>query len=105
MVKIGTAAILAGEINRNIEGYNITPEQTIKSLVSSWKKNEFLRELKSLNPFFLPIIGDWKMLEQNQDREMLDTFQKILDFVKGDIPSIPGNWSTEIISILLQNLQ
>ena len=88
MVKIGTAASLAREINRNFEGNKITPEQAIKSLVGSWKKDEFLRELKSLNPFFLPIIGDWKMFEQNQDMEMLDAFQKILDFVKGDIPSI-----------------
>ena len=105
MFQIGTATILAREINRNIEDIKITSEQAIKSLVGSWDKNEFLRELRSLNPFFLSIMGDWKMLEQNQDREMLDTFQKILDFVKGDIPSIPGNWSTEIISILLQNLQ
>jgi len=32
------------------------------------------------------------MFEQNQDREMLDAFQRILDFVNGDIPNIPGNW-------------
>jgi hypothetical protein len=83
----------------------ITPEQAIKSLVGSWKRNEFLRELKSLIPFFLPIIGDRKMLEANQDREMMDALEKIQDFVEGKIPSIPGNWSTEITSILLQKSQ
>jgi len=85
---------LARDINRNIEGNKITSEQAIKPLVGSWTRNEFLRKLRSLNLFFPPppIMGDWKMFEQNQDREMLDAFQRILDFVNGDIPNIPGNW-------------
>jgi len=42
------------------------------------------------------------MLEANQDREIMYALEKIQDFVEGKIPSIPGNLSTEITSILLQ---
>jgi len=42
------------------------------------------------------------MLEANQDREMADALEKISEFVEEKIPIIPGNWPTEITSILLQ---
>jgi len=45
------------------------------------------------------------MLEANQDREMADALEKVSEFVEGKIPSIPGNWSTKITSILLQKSQ
>jgi len=37
--------------------------------------------------------------------EIIDALEKIQDFLERKIPIIPGNWSTEITSILLQKSQ
>jgi len=102
---MGTLALMVKEINKELGHSKITPEQVAIPLINSWKKRGFYRVFWSLNPFPLPIIGDEEMLEANQDREMMDALEKIQDFVEGKIPSIPGNWSTEITSILLQKSQ
>jgi len=105
MVEMETLALMMKEINKELGDSKITPDQVIKPLINSWKKKGFFRVLSSLHPFLLPITGDEEMLEANQDREMMDALEKIQDFVEGKIPSIPGNWSTEMTSVLLQNLQ
>jgi len=105
MVEMGTLALMIKEVNKELSHSKITPEQVTVPLINSWKKRGFSRVFWSLNPFPLPIIGDRGMLEANQDREMIDALEKIFEFVEGKIPSIPGNWSTEITSILLQKSQ
>ena len=105
MVEIGTLALMIKEVNKELGDSKITPEQVARPLINSWKKRGFSRVLWSLHPFLLPIIGDRKMLEANQDRELADALEKIFEFVEGKIPIIPGNLSTEITSILLQNSQ
>jgi len=105
MVKMKILALMMKEVNRELGGSKITPDQVIGLLVNSGKKKGFFRVFWSLHPFPLPIIGEREMLEANQDMEMMDAFQKILDFVEGKIPSIPGNWSTEMTSEILQSLR
>jgi len=105
MVEMGTLALMIKEVNKELGDIKITPEQVARPLINSWKKKGFSRVLWSLHPFLLPITGDEEMLEANQDREMIDALVKIQNFVEGKIPSIPGNWSTEITSILLQKSQ
>jgi len=100
-----TLALMLKDINRVLGDIKITPEQLAGPLINSWKKKVFSRVFWSLHPFLLPIIGDRKMLEANQDKEMADALEKIFKFVEGKIPIIPGNWSTEITSILLQKSQ
>ena len=105
MLEMETLALMIKEINKELGDSKITPEQLTIPLINSWKKRGFSRVLWSLNPFLLPIIGGRGDLEANQDREMIDAFEKIFEFVEGKIPIIPGNWSTEITSILLQKSQ
>jgi len=105
MVEMGTLALMIKEVNKELGDSKITPEQVTIPLINSWKKRGFSRVFWSLHPFPLPIIGERGMLEANQDREMIDAFEKISEFVEGKIQSIPGNWSTEITSILLQKSQ
>jgi len=105
MLEIETLALIIKEVNKELSNIKITPEQVTRPLINSWKKKRFSRVFWSLHPFLLPIIGGRKMLEANQDREMTDALEKISEFVKGKIPIIPGNWSTEITSILLQKSQ
>ena len=105
MLEMETLALMTKEVNKELGEIKITPEQLAIPLINSWKKRGFSRVLWSLHPFLLPIIGDRKMLEANQDRELADALEKIFEFVEGKIPIIPGNWSTEITSILLQNSQ
>jgi len=105
MVEMGTLALMIKEVNKELGDSKITPEQVTVPLINSWKKKGFSRVFWSLNPFLLPITGDEEMLEANQDREMADALEKIFEFVEGKIPIIPGNWSTEIRSILLQKSQ
>jgi len=105
MVEMETLALMIKEVNKELGDSKITPEQLTIPLINSWKKKGFSRLLWSLHPFLLPIIGEREMLEANQDTEMIDALEKISEFVEGKIPSIPGNWSTEIISILLQKSQ
>ena len=105
MVEMETLALMIKEVSKELGDIKINPEQVAIPLINSWKKKGFSKVLWSLHPFLLPIIGDRKMLEANQDREMADALEKISEFVEGKIPSIPGNWSTEITSILLQKLQ
>jgi len=100
-----TLALMMKDINSGFVDIKITPEQVARPLINSWKKKVFSRLLWSLHPFLLPIIGDRKMLEANQDMEIIDALEKIQDFVEGKIPIIPGNWYTEITSILLQKSQ
>ena len=105
MVEMETLALMIKEVSKELGDIKINPEQVAIPLINSWKKKGFSKVLWSLHPFLLPIIGDRKMLEANQDREMADALEKISEFVEGKIPSIPGNWSTEITSILLQKSQ
>jgi len=105
MLEMETLALMIKEINKELGDSKITPRQLTIPLINSWKKRGFSRVLWSLHPFLLPITGDEEMLEANQDREMADALEKISEFVEGKIPSIPGNWSTEITSILLQKSQ
>jgi len=105
MVEMETLALMMKEINKELGDSKITPEQVTIPLINSWKKRGFSKVFWSLHPFPLPIIGERGMLEANQDREMIDALEKIFEFVEGKIPSIPGNWSTEITSILLQKSQ
>jgi len=85
-----TLALMMKDINRGLGDSKITPEQLTIPLINSWKKKVFSRLLCSLHPFLLPIIGDRKMLEANQDREMADALEMISEFVEGKIPIIPG---------------
>lgn len=105
MVEMETLALMIKEVNKELGDSKITPEQVARPLINNWKKKGFSRVLWSLHPFLLPIIGDRKVLEANQDREMADALEKIFEFVEGKIPIIPRNWSTEITSILLQKSQ
>ena len=105
MLEMETLALIIKEVNKELGDSKITSEQVTIPLINSWKKKIFSRVLWSLHPFLLPIIGDRKMLEANQDMEMMDALEKIYEFVEGKIPIIPGNWSTEITSILLQKTQ
>jgi len=105
MVEMETLALMIKEVNKELGHSKITPEQVARPMINSWKKKGFSRLIWSLHPFLLPITGDRKMLEANQDREMIDALEKIFEFVEGKIPIIPGNWSTEITSILLQKSQ
>jgi len=105
MVEMGTLALMIKEVNKELGHGEITPEQVTIPLINSWKKRGFSRVFWSLHSFPLPIIGEREMLEANQDREMADALEKISEFVGGKISSIPGNWSTEITSILLQKSQ
>jgi len=105
MVKMKILALMIKEINKELGGSKITPDQVIGLLINKCKKEGFSRVFWSLHPFPLPIIGDRGMLEANQDREMADALEKIQNFVEGKIPSIPGNWSTEMTSEILQSLR
>ncbi len=105
MVEMETLALMIKDTKSGLRYSKITPEQVARPLIKSWKKRGFSRLLWSLHPFLLPIIGDRKMLEANQDIEIIDALKNILDFINVEIPSIPGNWSTEITSILLQKSQ
>jgi len=105
IVEMETLALMVKEVNKELGDSKITPEQVTIPLINSWKKRGFSRVFWSLHPFPLPIIGEREMLEANQDREMADALEKIFEFVEGKIQSIPGNWSTEITSILLQKSQ
>jgi len=75
MVEMETLALMIKDINRVLGYIKITPEQVTIPLINSWKKKVFSRVLWSLHPFLLPIIGDRKMLEANQDREMIDALK------------------------------
>jgi len=105
MAEMKTLALMIKEVNKELSHSKITPEQVTIPLINSWKKRGFSKVLSSLHSFPLPIIGDRGILEANQDREMAYALEKISEFVEGKIPSIPGNWSTEITSILLQKSQ
>jgi len=105
MLEMETLALMIKEVNKELGDSKITPEQVTVPLINSWKKKGFSRVFWSLNPFLLPITGNEEMLEENQDREMADALEKIFEFVEEKIPIIPGNWSTEITSILLQKSQ
>ena len=105
MVEMETLALMIKEVNKELGDSKITPEQLTIPLINSWKKKRFSRLLWSLHPFLLPIIGDRKMLDANQDREMANGLEKISEFVEGKIASLPGNWPTEMTSILLQKSQ
>jgi len=94
MVEMETLALMIKDINRGLGDSKITPEQVAGPLINSWKKKVFSRVFWSLNPFLLPIIGDRKMLEANQDMEIIDDLKKILDFLNVEIPSIPGHPKT-----------
>jgi hypothetical protein len=91
MVEMETLVLMIKEINKELGDSKITPEQLAIPLINSWKKKGFSRVLWSLHPFLLPIIGGRKMLEANQDIEIIDALKKILDFVSVEIPSIPGH--------------
>jgi len=91
MVEMETLALMIKDINKELGDSKITPEQVARPLINSRKKRGFSRVLWSLHPFLLPIIGDRKMLEANQDMEIIDALKKILDFVNVEIPSIPGH--------------
>ncbi len=91
MVEMETLALMIKEVNKELGDSKITPEQLTIPLINSWKKRGFSRVLWSLHPFLLPIIGDRKTLEANQDVEIIDALKKILDFVNVEIPSIPGH--------------
>jgi len=91
MVEMETLALIIKDINRGLGDSKITPEQVTIPLINSWKKKRFSKVFWSLHPFLLPIIGNRKMLEANQDREMADALEKIQDFVEGKIPIIPGH--------------
>jgi len=105
MVEMETLALMIKEVNKVLGNSKITPEQVARPLINSWNKKGFFTVLSSLHPFLLPITGDEEMLEANQDMEIIDALEKISEFVEGKIPIIPGNWSTEITSILLQKSQ
>jgi len=91
MLEMETPALMIKEVNKELGDSKITPEQVTVPLINSWKKRGFSRVLWSLHPFLLPIIGDRKMLESNQDMEIIDALKSILDFVNLEIPSIPGH--------------
>ena len=91
MVEMETLVLMIKDINKELGDSKITPEQLAIPLINSWKKKRFSRVLWSLHPFLLPIIGDEKMIEANQDREMADALEKISEFEEGKIPSIPGH--------------
>jgi len=91
MVEMKTLVLIIKEINKELGDSKMTPEQVARPLINSWKKKGFSRVLWSLHPFLLPIIGDEKMLEANQDMEIIDALKNILDFVNVEIPSIPGH--------------
>jgi len=91
MVEMETLALMIKEVNKELGDSKITLEQVAIPLINSWKKKVFSRLLWSLHPFPLPIIGDRKMLEANQDIEIIDALKKILDFLNVEIPSIPGH--------------
>jgi len=91
MVEMETLALMIKKVNKELGDRKITPEQLARPLINSWKKRGFSRVLWSLNPFLLPIIGDRKMLEANQDMEIIDALKSIPDFVNLEIPSIPGH--------------
>ena len=86
-----TLTLMIKVVNKELGHSKITPEQLTIPLINSWKKRGFSRLLWSLHPFLLPIIGDRKMLEANQDIEIIDALKNILDFVSVEIPSIPGH--------------
>ena len=91
MVEMETLALMIKDIKRGFDNIKITPEQLTIPLINSWKIKGFFTVLSSLHPFHLPIIGDRKMLEENQDMEIIDALEKILDFVNVEIPIIPGH--------------
>jgi len=91
MIEMETLALMIKEVNKELGDSKITPEQLAIPLINSWKKKRFSKVLWSLHPFLLPITGDRKMLEANQDMEIIDALKKILDFVNVEIPSIPGH--------------
>ena len=91
MVEMETLALMIKDTNSGLRYSKITPEQVAMPLINSWKKKGFSMVLLSLHPFLLPIIGDRKMLEENQDMEIIDALKNILDFLNVEIPSIPGH--------------
>jgi len=91
MVEMETLVPMIKEVNKELGDIKINPERVARPLINSQKKRGFSRVLWSLHPFLLPIIGDRKMLEANQDMEIIDALRKILDFVNVEIPSIPGH--------------
>jgi len=91
MIEMETLALMIKEVNKELGDSKITPEQLAIPLINSWKKKRFSKVLWSLHPFLLPIIGDRKMLEANQDIEIIDALKNILDFINVEIPSIPGH--------------